>query len=130
MAVETLRPNICIPGREDRVYLVFDACHMVKLVRNLLQAFQTIKSPDGVVIWDYIKDLNNTQEDLGLRFANKLSRRHMEFHQQKMKVSLAVQTLSNSVASAIQTLEELGVTKFQGSRPTVEFIKVIRLCSV
>ena len=54
----------------------------------------------------------------------------MEFHQQKMKVSLAVQTLSNSVAAAIQTLEELGVTKFQGSRPTVEFIKVIRLCSV
>ena len=41
----------------------------------------------------YIKDLNNThsltQEDLGIRFANKLSRRHMEFHQQKMKVSLA-----------------------------------------
>ena len=129
MAIETLRPYFCIPGREDRVYLVFDACHMVKLVRNLLQAFQTIKSPDGVVMWDYIKDLNNTQEDLGLRFANKLSRRHTEFHQQKMKVSLAVQTLSNSVAAAIQTLEELGVTKFQGSRPTVEFIKVIRLCS-
>ena len=57
-----------------------------------------------------MKDLNNTQRDLELQFANKSSRsrRHTNFHQQKTKVKLVVQTLSNSVATTIQTLEEVG----------------------
>ena len=41
-----------------------------------------------------------------------------------LQVSLAAQTLSSSVAVALETLHDLGLPKFQGCLATVDFIKV------
>lgn len=85
---------------------------MVKLVRNLLQAYVVILSPDGPIEWQLIRDLNSTQEDIGLQLGSKVKSTHIDFQSQKIQVSLAVQTLSVSVASAMLTLLKLGVSKF------------------
>ena len=112
-------------SQQHRTYVILDACHMIKLVRNTLQAYYTLISSDGTVSWKYIEDMHNTQADSSLRLANKLSSRHIHYQQQKMKVSLAVQVLSSSVAKALLTMLEIGDARFKDSKATVKFLEVI-----
>lgn len=108
----------------ERIFVMLDACHMLKLLRNTLQAYGTIVSPTGHIVWQLLRELNSTQEDLGVRLGNKLTSDHINFHTKKMKVSLAVQTFSSSVASALEMLLNMGIAKFCYASATVEFIKV------
>ena len=76
--------------------------------------------------WEYIVALNDIQEDLGLSFANKVKRKHVDWTKHKMKVNLATQTLSASVATAIDFLrDEVCLPQFQGSEATTTFIRAI-----
>ena len=119
-----LKTYFYVDGHPEPIYVFMDACHMIKLVRNMLQACRVIKSPSGAVRWSFIELLHQQQQDLGLRFANKLSQRHIDFQKQKMKVNLAVQTISDSVAKALQFLLQSGLPQFAGCQYTIEFIKV------
>ncbi|KAK6167116.1 hypothetical protein SNE40_021216 [Patella caerulea] len=119
------KPFFQLPGITNRIWVVMDACHMVKLIRNALEAYGTLMSAKGAIKWDHIRQLNEVQEEIGLRLGNRLSANHLAFKQQIMKVSLAVQTLSNSVARALETAEELGVQGFHLCEQTIEFIEVI-----
>jgi hypothetical protein len=84
MDIDNLEPYFNIQDR--KIHIILDACHMVKLVRNMWQHFGVIKSPNGIIMWNYIKDLHTLQQDIGLRLANKLTDRHTDFQNQKMKV--------------------------------------------
>ncbi len=98
-----------------KIYVFLDNCHMLKLVRNMLAQYKTIKNgkTGGTISWDFIKKLHELQQQEGLRLANKLKRNHLEFASQKMKVNLSVQTLSNSTAQALLCLKDLGYADFQ-----------------
>ena len=103
---------------------------MIKLMRNLLGDYQTIShNANGevsLIKWEFIDKLNNLQESLGLSLANKLKKKHVVWEKHKMSVRLAAQTLSASVAAAIDFLrEDLLESDFQGSESTTEFIKKI-----
>jgi len=86
-------------------------------------AYKIFKSKDGIIEWRFIIDLYKLQEAIGFRFANKLSKKHVHFFTNKMKVKLAVQVLSSSVADAIDWLREQGAPEFQGSLATTRFIR-------
>ena len=61
-----------------------------------------------------------------LRAGNKLHERHIQWTKQKMKVKLAAQTLSSSVADASQFCQqELQLEEFQDCTATVEYIRII-----
>ena len=66
--------------------------------------------------WKYIYMLHGIQVKQGVKFANKLSDRHINYHRLKMKFNIAGQTLSSSMADAIEYLlktgEKSGDTKF------------------
>jgi len=80
-----------------------DVCHMLKLMRNTLAEKSTLIDIHGNKIeWQYLKNLQELQCSEGLKVANKLTSRHIQWHRQKMKVKLAVQTLSSSVADALE----------------------------
>jgi hypothetical protein len=81
-----LKPYFCMDG-DHKTFVLLDPCHVIKLVRNLLQAYGSIKSPDDVIEWKYIVRLQGVQNNIGLRLANKLSDRHINFMQNKMKVT-------------------------------------------
>lgn len=49
----------------------------------------------------------------------------MEWKKSPMKVNLATQTLSSSVADAIDFCRDIGVAGFEGSAPTTDFIRKI-----
>ena len=101
-------------------------------MRNLLGHYKIIghteRDQTWYIKWEYIDYLNSIQVDLGFNFANKLKKKHLCWEKYKMNVKLAAQTLSASVASAIEFLrDEALLIEFQGSEATCEFIKQIDL---
>ena len=76
--------------------------------------------------WQYIEELNNVQQDLGFTLGNKLKKKHIAWAKHKMNVKLAAQTLSSSVATAIDFLRtEAQLPEFYGSEHTTKFICMI-----
>lgn len=109
-----------------KVAVFLDACHMIKLVRNLLSEFKVINIPSqGLVKWKHIEELQNLQDAEGLNLANRLSKNHLHYQTQKMKVKLAVQVLSASVATALRYLRVNNYAKFVDAQPTEYFIYCI-----
>ena len=116
-------PHPC--DASSRVHVLLDPAHMLKLVRNSLASEEVIKSPTGLVKWDFVVKLHTLQEEEGLRAGNKLRRQHIEWFRNKMNVSVAAQTLSTSVADALDFLrEDLNLSEFQDSKATSEFFRL------
>ncbi|KAK6174267.1 hypothetical protein SNE40_017579 [Patella caerulea] len=122
-----MSPSFPHPSDENlNVYILLDICHMLKLIRNSFASGGLLKNGNGEIIkWKYLVDLNNLQNSEGLRLANKLRSSHINWDKQKMKVNLAAQVLSNSVADALEfCCDVLKLPDFQGCKATVEFIRL------
>ena len=117
-------PHPCDPN--TKIYIFLDACHMIKLVRNTTSDWRVLYDKDGNDIkWQFVVQLQELQETEGLHLANKLRPAHIKWKPQKMKVNLAAQALSSSVADALEYCEgKLKLPQFQGCGPTVQFIRV------
>lgn len=113
------------PVSNEKIYLFLDICHMLKLVRNAFGSENT-SFTDGEgksVNWKYLENLVNFQDLEGLHAGNKLRLRHLQWTREKMKVKIAAQTLSRSVADALNYLEfDLNLPEFLGSQATANFI--------
>lgn len=110
---------------ELNIYTFLDPSHMLKLARNALADKRIFGSSEGEVNWKFIENLNELQNEEKLKFANNLSDNHICFQNRKMKVSLAAQTLSSSVANALEFLEQNNHPNFQGAGPTIYFLRQI-----
>ena len=92
----------------SKVNVVFDECHMIKLMWNLLGDYKTICCEENGLLrpirWQCIEGLNDVQENLGFSLANKLKKKHIVWEKHKMNVKVAVQTLSASVADSLDFL--------------------------
>ncbi len=99
---------------------------MLKLVCNTLGSCGIIVDPCGNSIkWEYIKSLHSLQKDEGLHLGNKLRSAHIDWQSQKMKVNLAAQTISASVADALRFCERhLQLPQFAGCEPTCKFLEI------
>ena len=73
----------------------------------------------------YSQRLHELQDKEGIRAANKLTRLHIEYAKNKMKVKLAVQVFSSSVAKALLFLEETGHPDFVGAGATAGFLLLV-----
>ena len=116
--------------KNEKIHVIFDICHMIKVMRNLLGDYKVITTYQNgkmnAIRWEYIENLNTLQEELGFALANKLKKKHTLWTKHKMNVSFAAQTLSSSVAREIDFLrEEVVVDDFVGSEGTTDFIRRI-----
>ena len=111
---------------QNKIFVFLDICHMLKLVRNTLGTGGVFIEQDGnKILWQCFVELQNLQEEEGLRLGNKLKLSHIKWQQQKMKVNLAAQTLSTSVADAIEhCCQTLKLEQFQGSEATGKFVHI------
>ncbi|XP_059474642.1 DNA transposase THAP9 isoform X1 [Neocloeon triangulifer] len=119
-------PQHYFPNPTDKnrpIYVFLDACHMIKLVRNCFGS-KIIYSGKGKIDFTYVRKLHNFQIQQGLHLANKLRNKHINYHQNKMKVPIAVQTLSQSVADSIKFLMHKGHKDFEKAEATVEFLEM------
>ena len=100
----------------DKIHVFLDVCHMLKLVRNsLAEGGIMLDQERRKINWQYIKELENLQEKQGQRLGNKLKKAHIRWYQQKMKVNLAAQTFSSSVADALEYCNSvLKLKQFEG----------------
>ena len=107
------------------IFVIMDACHLVKLVRGTFHDFKVLYTEDGDQIrWNYLQSLLQLQMTEGLHLANKLRKDHIEYENMKMKVYLCTQLLSESVASALQFCEEsLKHPDFSNTAATSNFLR-------
>lgn len=59
---------------------------------------------------------------------HKLTKQHIKYESNKMKVRLAAETLSNSVANTMQYLMDNGDSQFRYGGATIRFIRYINDC--
>jgi len=121
-----VKTYILHPITDEKIFIFLDPCHMLKLCRNTLGDWQTLYDKDGQEIkWDLFKQLVILQENAELHLATKIRSRHINFFKEKMKVKLAAQTLSESVAKALTYCSEQNFSNFQNTNATSEFCKKI-----
>ena len=120
---QNINPSLPHPNcaNTDKVYTLLDICHMLKLVRNTLAQYGTLLDHENKEIsWSYIVALQTLQDREGLKLANKLKLSHIQWWQQKMKVDLAAQVFSCSVADALEFLNLImKKPQFEGCEATV-----------
>jgi hypothetical protein len=70
-----------------KVFVNLDAPHMMKLIRNVLQAVGEIGSPEGIISFKYFVLLHEFQSLINLKLENKVSNNHVIINEgNKMKV--------------------------------------------
>ncbi len=74
--------------------------------------------------WQHIVNLYQYQKSQGFNLANKLTKQHVMFGRNKMKVKFAVQVLSQSVANALLTMFDLKIEQFDNIHATVEYLQM------
>lgn len=113
------------PVTRTKLYYIPDACHILKLARNILANNSVLESDTGYIRWDHIRNLFKVQKDLTLKLANKLSMAHVNWHNNKMRVQYVAQTLSSSMADSLQYLKNINFPGFENVEATVEYCRAI-----
>ena len=94
------------PTQKYYIYAILDPCHMLKLARNALHHLKSfVDGKKNSIKWEFFESLTTLQESEGFTLGNKLTPKHIQFLRHKMNVRLATQTLSSSVANAIEFLD-------------------------
>lgn len=111
---------------DNKVYLILDTPHMLKLVRNCLANKGTLfDEKDKAIEWKLIKDLVDLQITEKVNLGNKLTKTHVDFQDRKMNVRLAAKTVSKSTAHSLEFADNvLSNPKFSNSAATVEYLLV------
>lgn len=110
------------PVTKDTIVAILDRSHMIKLLQNTFEMCKILVDKNGNKIqWQHLVELNKLQYDETFHLANKLRDRHINFQNERMKVKLATQLFSESVAEAVKFCRQSGMDSFQDSEPTEFF---------
>lgn len=122
---EDFKPIIKNPLNGENIYILLDAPHMEKLVRNSLGDRKVMyNSQNEKIEWRYIETLYEQTKESNLR-AHKITKQHIEWKRNPMNVRLAVQTFSASNAKMLQLLKDQLHADFINFGPTIEFIHMM-----
>lgn len=85
--VHSLKTAFQHPITGEDVFIFIDACHCLKLVRNILASKGSMFDEQKRLIdWKFITKLEQFQQHQGLLAATKLRNRHIQWYNEKMKV--------------------------------------------
>lgn len=113
------------PVTKEPVFLFLDVVHMINLIRNTLGSKGIIYDDEKKAVkWEYIVKLVRLQDRENLSIATKIRQRHIKYFNEKMKVKLAVQVFSESVAVALEYCLKQKLPEFDGCEPTIRFIRM------
>lgn len=118
------QPFLLNPITNNKIYIFVDPCHMEKCLRNALARHKIIYDDQGEKIeWRYIVSAYNYCKENSMH-TNKLSKKHINWQDHKMNVRIAVETMSESVASTIEFLMKNKHPEFEGAAATVKFLRI------
>ena len=93
---------------DERVHVIYDPPHLLKNVRNNLKKHGFVHDGQRIDWWDIV-NFYNFDKAGPIRMAPKLTDDHFSLPMfTKMRVRLAAQVLSHSVAAGVSTLHRLG----------------------
>lgn len=119
--IDNLQPFIINSANGRKIHIVLDPAHMIKLIRNCLNAMSPLKDGNNNPIdWKFIERLLSTGSNL---LSHRMTKKHIDFHSNKMNVKLAVQTLSFSVARSMEIMSQKSDPNFLNCGGTITFIK-------
>lgn len=113
------------PVTKEPIVVIPDACHMLKLIRNTVAEYDLIDNEGNTIQWSFLEKLVEIQEKHKLHPATKIRQRHINFQKEKMKVKLAAQTFSKSVADALIFMKQTFPQDFANVDATVKFCETI-----
>lgn len=108
----------------QQIAYFFDSCHLLRLIRNAFQSFQSIQFMNGTAHWRHLVELAalGEQELAGME---GLPGRLADLKNHVLKMNCAAQVFSESVAGALEGLLSLGLPPFQNCIGTVHFLRLI-----
>lgn len=119
------RPYIRNPVTKNKVFIIMDPPHMIKLIRNCIGQKKVLYLADGSKIeWKYYEQLEDLRQKNDV-VTHKLTKEHILFDKNIMCVRLATQLLSESVAKSMEKFASISQTKdkFKECEATVEFTR-------
>lgn len=119
---DNLNPNIEIDGK--KILIFPDPCHMLKLVRNSLAKHRQFIIDGKLISWRYFERLENLREKNNF-ISHKLTKEHMQWDRNQMKVCLAAQVFSKSVFRSMNYLRTENNILFKHSEATANFALII-----
>lgn len=121
---ENFKPYIVNKVTKEKIFCFLDPCHMLELIRNTLGDKLELYRNDKIISWQNIVSLQKLQETEGLKAGTKITKRHILFHNTKMNVKLAAQTLSESVNAALQFCSHYVPEQFKHAEETGLFCQM------
>lgn len=116
------KPYFFSPTHSERkIYLVFDPPHMLKLVRKHF-SLDKIYHRGELINWNHLRMLAEKQSSENFNLCNKLTMHHINWYQTPMNVKIAAETISKSVADALEQLREDGYEEFKDCKATTDFL--------
>ncbi|KAK3922099.1 DNA transposase [Frankliniella fusca] len=113
-------------NNNNNIYHFWDVPHLLKMLRTNFQKYNVNFAAGKTACWDHITSLRDENGHDGTFFhvALKLTDHHLKLthNQDKMKVSLAAQVLSNRVATTLIKIAEWNESTIPGCRATGEFV--------
>ena len=91
-------------SEEQFLVWILDTSHMDKLVRNTWGDYEIYKFEDKQICWSFVKRLWELQTSRSLHLRNKLTKKNIEYQQNKMKTEYATQLFKSSVADSIHII--------------------------
>lgn len=117
------RPYFEDPFQQKRVYVILDPPHMEKLARNTIASKKIIYVDNVAIKWDFFESLEVFRTEKNAAHMHKLNKKHIQWFRSKMNVRLAVETLSESVATCMEYFRDLGFNEFADCTETITFIR-------
>lgn len=108
---------------EKKFFIIFDPPHMLKLVRKQFSKV-ALSYQNRSLNWDLLRVLVDKQSSENFNLRNKLTDHNIKWHQKPMNVRMAAETISNSVADALEQLGQDGYAEFKDYEATVEFLRI------
>lgn len=119
--IENFKPFIDDSINSKKICIILDPPHCIKLIRNCLAAKKSLTDENiDPICWLFFENLVSAKGDL---VSHKMTRKHIDFHSNKMNVKIAAQTLSFSVANSMELLLKSGANLFARATGTIIFTK-------
>lgn len=98
---------------------------MLKLVRNTIGRSKILYDDNNEKIqWKYFEELERYRSEKGYTLTHKLTKKHIQWYRAPMRVYLATQTLSKSVADSMEFLMHKGKCEFLHCAATIRFVRI------
>lgn len=107
---------------DSKIFTMYDPPHLVKNVRNNFKKHGfTIDGND--ILWQHLRDFYNADSSKAIRMAPKLKKTHVDLPPfSPLRVRLATQVLSHSVASGMAIMSQWGIIT-EAAAHTADFIE-------